>query len=88
MINRIVLNEIGQDNTINREYILTDIPLHFRHSVRLFAAEDTICNEVETGDKSDDGLLPTGARSWANPGVSLGVRMRHGAALETINLSG
>ena len=67
MINRIVLNEIVQDN---REYILTDIPLHFRHSGRLFAAEDTICNEVETGDKSDDGLLLTGAHSWANPGAS------------------
>ena len=72
-----MFNEIVQDN---REYILTDIPLHFRHSGRLFAAEDTIYNEVETGDKSDDGLLLTGARSWANPGVSLGVRMRHGVA--------
>ena len=47
-----------------------------------------ICNEVETDDKSDDGLLSAGARSWANPGVSLGVRMRHGVALETINISG
>ena len=85
MINIIVFNEIVQDN---REYIITDIPLYFRHSGRLFAAEYTICNEVETGDKSDDGLLLAGARSWANPGVSLGVRMRHGVALETINLSG
>ena len=47
-----------------------------------------MCNEVETDDKSDDGLLLAGARSWDNPGVSLGVRMRHGVALETINLSG
>ena len=50
--------------------------------------EDTICNEVETDDKSDDGLLPAGARSWANRGVSLGVSMRHGVALDTINISG
>ena len=68
--------------------IITDIPLYFRHSGTLLAAEDTICNEAETGDKSDDGLLLAGARYWANPGVSLSVRMRHGVALETINLSG
>ena len=80
-----MFNEIVLDNM---EYILTDIPLHFRHPGRLFAAEYTICNEVETGDKSEDGLLLTGARSWANPGVSLGVRMRHGVDLETSNLSG
>ena len=79
-----MFNEIVQDN---REYILTDIPLHFRHNGR-FATEDTICNEVETDDKSDDGLLLAGAPSWANPIVSLGVRMHHGVALETINLSG
>ena len=75
-------NEIVQHN---KEYILTDIPLYFRHSGSLFTAEDTICNEVETEDKSDDGLLPVGARPWANPGVSLGVRMRHEVALETIS---
>ena len=85
MINLIVFNEIVQHN---RKYILTDIPVYFRHSGRLFTAEDTICNEVETDDKSDDGLLSAGARSWANPGVSLGVRMRHGVVLETINISG
>ena len=51
MINIIVFNEIVQDN---REYIITDISLYFRHSGRIFAAEDTICNKVETGDKSDD----------------------------------
>ena len=78
MINLIVFNEIVQHN---REYNLTDIPLYFRHSGRLFTAEVTICNEVETDDKWDDGLLSAGARSWANPGVSLGVRMRHGVAL-------
>ena len=80
-----MFNEIVQ---YNREYIITDIPLYFRHSGRLFAAEDTMCNEVETGDKSDDGLLLAGAHYLVNPGVSLGVRMRHGVALETINLSG
>ena len=58
MINLIVFNEIVQHN---REYIKTDIPLHFRHNGRLFTAEDTICNEVETDDKSDDGLLSAGA---------------------------
>ena len=62
--------------------------LYFRHSGRLFTAEYTICNKVETDDKSDDGLLSAGARSWANPRVSLGVLMRHGVALETINISG
>ena len=84
MINLIVFNEIVQHN---REYILTDIPLYFRHSGRFFTAEDTIC-EVENDDKSDDGLLSAGARSWANPGVLLGVRMRHGVALEAVNISG
>ena len=59
-----MFNDIVQ---YNREYIITDIPLYFRHSGRLFAAKDTICNEVETGDKSDDGLQLAGARSWANP---------------------
>ena len=79
-----MFNEIVQHN---REYILTDIPLYSRHSRRLFTAEDTIGNDVETDDKSDDGLF-SGARSWANPGVSFGVRMRHVVALETINISG
>ena len=59
MINLILFNEIVQNN---REYILTEIPLYFRHSGRLFTAEDTICNKVETDDKSDDGLLSAGAR--------------------------
>ena len=63
MIHLIVFNEIIQHN---REYILTDIPLFFRRSGILFTAEDTICNEVETDDKSDDGLL-LAACSWANP---------------------
>ena len=63
---------------IIREYILTEIPLYFRHSGILFPAEDTICIEVETGDKSDDGFLLAGARYRANPRVTLGVRMRHG----------
>ena len=85
VITLIVFNEIVQHN---RKYILIDIPLNCRHSGRLFTAEDTICNEVETDDKSDDGLLLADARSWADPGVSLGVRMCHGVALETINLSG
>ncbi len=71
-----MFNELVQ---YNREYITTDIPVYFRHSGMLFAAEDTICNEVETDDKSEDGLLVTGARSWANPDVSLGVRMSWGS---------
>ena len=54
MIHLIVFNEIGQHN---REYIITEIPLYSRHSGRLFTAEATICNDVETDDKSDDGLL-------------------------------
>ena len=74
----IVFNDIVQHN---REYILTDIPLHFRQIGRLFTAEYTICDEVETGDKSDDGLFLAGAHYRANPGVSLGVRMRNGVAL-------
>ena len=48
----------------NRGYIVADITLYFRDSGRLFTAEDTICNEVETDDKSGNGLL-LAARSCA-----------------------
>ena len=62
VINLIGFNDIGQHN---RKYNLTDTPLYVRFSGRLFTAEDNMCNEVETDDKSDDGLL------LAGPGLGL-----------------